>query len=277
MFEMSALHACSLSSHLELAIGKILSKEERRIVPALVKRSTSLTWRIRETSLTDFIILSFVSLNSTGVQVDITDEKTTGSDLDLYVLNPWGTKTYSIQAKRALPKLDKATSQLTNGVYRELGHKVKFQPQYDLLINHAVSLRSEPLYLFYHSDDVINACLSSAHKKLPSSLCGASVVDGYIIKQNFDGNVYRRLETKTYRDAMRRFSSLFCPPTSVRKLGDKTVVSQPTVVGAASEVDQLTTGAESPQPEEPPMEIDAWQERSRELGCSVRIVVDQRS
>lgn len=275
MFKSDLFNECSLSRHLEAQIAHALKIEEDRVISASTKGTKSVNWRIRETSLTDYIILSFVSLQSPRVRVEITDEQKTGSDIDLYIYKPWGPEAYSIQAKRALPKVDK-TLIVNNGVYQQIGHKVKKKPQYDLLCAHALKLQSKPLYLFYHSMNVISACVKSAHGKMSSSLCGASVVDGAIVKNYYDKGVAKRREVLTYLSEMRRFSSLFCPIFPPGASFGTSGPSGPSTKPGSEADDRSLRVLGVPPPEEPPLEIDDWRRRSRDLGCSVQIVVDQR-
>jgi hypothetical protein len=173
-----ANEGCSLASRLEGDISNILSIEERRALSLKSTRHLSVNWRIRETSVTDFIILSFVSLRSKLIEVEVTEERRSGSDIDFYLFTLHGNFAYSLQAKRALPKVTKTASRVCDGIYNELGHTVSGTPQYDLLINHAAVLSAEAYFLLYHSEEVIAACNTSAHQRMPSPLRGASILAG---------------------------------------------------------------------------------------------------
>lgn len=264
MYSSMMHEGCNLASRLEGDISKILSIEEQRALSLKATRHLSVNWRIRETSITDFIILSFVSLRSKLIEVEVTEERKSGSDIDFYIFTPHGDLAYSLQAKRALPKVTKTTSKICNGIYNELGHSVSGTPQYDLLINHATALGAKPYFLLYHSEEVIAACQTSGHKTMPPFLRGASILDANIVKARFDGKKVPRKETSTYMKRMKPFSSLFC-------FGD---TSTPPI-SPPSEGRPGEEGAErTPEPSEmPPTDIEYWKEMSREMGCSARIIV----
>lgn len=150
--------ACELADQLPALLGDLIDLE------------VALGRRFREDSLTDLVIASFLQIGGLPVVVQTPNEKRTGSDFDLDLVDP-ATRTsirYRIQAKR----LGVPTASWRTRSYRELGHPNGTGAQMDVLCDLKIlsgPIPTHPLYAFYN----------------PASVCTKAGVQGIALADAF--------------------------------------------------------------------------------------------
>lgn len=180
------------------------------LLASFMELELHLSRRFREDSLSDLFIASFLQLPSLPVAVLTPNEKRTGSDLDLELVDPVTSTTirYRIQAKR----LGEPRVNWQNRSYHHLAHPNETGDQVDTLCNLgnlAGPIPTIPLYAFFNNDVVCAA----------SGLPGIALADAFDIEDHIVTSL-----GATPRPFFKRISAvqhlffdlavILCPPTS---------------------------------------------------------------
>ncbi len=197
------LSACELAHHFPSEIAQFLELEHR------VRGR-----RFREESVTDLLLAALAKLPGLPLELRTPPESTTGSDLDI-ILVDLAARTrvgYRIQAKRL--SADKVNWDRNS--YGELAHQKNTGSQYAELIKptnlKTGTLTLTPLYAFYNPASI---CAKSGGAIAGIELCGASTVGDAIadilVKQASKGASQAR-QLRKLRHGFFPLSTLFCPP-----------------------------------------------------------------
>lgn len=179
------------------------------LLASFMELELHLSRRFREDSLSDLFIASFLQLPGLPVAVLTPNEKRTGSDLDLELVDPATSTTirYRIQAKR----LGEPRVNWQNRSYHHLAHPNDTGGQANTLCdikNLAGPIPTIPLYAFFNNDVVCAA----------SGLPGIALADAFEIEDHIFASL-----SATPRPLFKRISAvqhlffdlsvILCPPT----------------------------------------------------------------
>ena len=158
-------------------------------------------WRVRETTITDVILSRLYPLRSNKFYIDVSNEITTGADLDIIFTESAGgklrTAIFCLQAKRS----DRSSGLAPYWYYKEIFHPNNTGSQCKGLVSYCNSIHANPFYLFYHSQDCAKATGAN-----PVSICRAEEVkkESYIKYDTNNRRVDRYLHQST------PFHKIFC-------------------------------------------------------------------
>ncbi len=180
-----------------------------QLLASFMELELHLSRRFREDSLSDLLIASFLQLPGLPVSVLTPNEKRTGSDFDLELVDPATSTTirYRIQAKR----LGEPRTSWQNRSYHHLAHPNDTGGQVNTLCdlkNLAGPIPTVPLYAFFNNHVVCAA----------SGLPGIALADAFEIEDHIVTSL-----GATPRPLFKRISSvqhlffdlaaILCPPT----------------------------------------------------------------
>lgn len=208
------MNPCRLSHDLEELCCRFFELERKKRI-----------WKALETSFTDVLIASFAQnlsnygLSGFRLEVDASNERTTGADIEILVRDCKGsTLNFVVQAKRA-----RANKARQSHSYNQLFHSISIPAgganyQVTQLVNYCKSSRiaSLPLYAMYHSESASKDLTSILKKKVG----GIMLVSAHEIETASRVKPHV-LKCDPYLENSIPFHAIFCSGLSAKfKIGD---------------------------------------------------------
>jgi hypothetical protein len=193
---------CDLAMYLETLTCNVLDLERN-----------SKIWKVRETSITDFVIANFMAHKFfPWIKVDGSNEATTNADFEVIFRTGGRDLTLLIQAKRSCISKAKSVS------IPELFHPETTGSQNLALINYAARMKMIPLYSFYFSNAAIRSLSSSLVKHAIRGIMLNRA--GYVRSLGFRKPAFKKniLQANRILTGSFPFHSIFCVAQSTRSL-----------------------------------------------------------